>query len=237
MLAIDNFNSGLFSRGYDAAVDISITAERLKAAMEQRGIDQPKLAEMAGCTQGAISQILLGKTRRSRYLPDIADALGVSVNWLRGDPGAAKDPHPPEPPSDDRVAHIIRIDAAFAAGPGTNLDDPIEETSFELDMGYLRSLTSSPPHRVRVGPCDGDSMIPTIWPNDLLIFDLNQNRLVLQDKIWACRIYKAGAVKRLRKVEGDRVQVISDNPDHENQIVDAADIEIIGRVVGSLRRH
>lgn len=205
--------------------------------MAERSVDQAQLAEMAGCTQGAISQILLGKTRRSRYLPDIADALNVSVNWLRGDAGAAKEPYPAEPASDEKVARIIRIDAALAAGPGTNLDNPIEETLFELDMGYLRSITSSPPHRVRIGPCDGDSMVPTLWPNDLLIFDLNQNKLTLQDKIWACRIFKAGAVKRLRKIDGERVQVISDNPEHENQIVSVDDIEIIGRVIGSLRRH
>ena len=59
-------------------------AARLREAMAAKNVDQTQLAEAAGCTQGAISQILLGNTRRSRFLPDIARALGVSLDWLRG---------------------------------------------------------------------------------------------------------------------------------------------------------
>ena len=57
-------------------------AARLRKAMEERQFDQQQLAAAAGCTQGAISQILVGKTLRSRFLPQIALALGVSVEWL-----------------------------------------------------------------------------------------------------------------------------------------------------------
>ncbi|WP_260401498.1 helix-turn-helix domain-containing protein [Sphingobium wenxiniae] len=59
-------------------------ASRLRKAMADRQLDQQALAAAVGCTQGAISQILLGRTLRSRFLPDIATALGVDIEWLRG---------------------------------------------------------------------------------------------------------------------------------------------------------
>jgi len=64
---------------------MSTTAERLRQAMADVGLDQSAIARHIGVTQGAISLILLGKTTRSRYLPEIAQLLGVSLAWLRGE--------------------------------------------------------------------------------------------------------------------------------------------------------
>jgi transcriptional regulator with XRE-family HTH domain len=58
-------------------------------------MDQSELARQIGCTPGAISQILSGQTRRSKFLPEIAIVLGVSINWLLGE---ADEPNPPEWP-------------------------------------------------------------------------------------------------------------------------------------------
>lgn len=72
-------------------------AERLQDALNDRGWSQGKLARATGVTQGAISQILLGKTLRSKFLPDIADVLGVSLRWLVGE-DVPRDPTAPMPP-------------------------------------------------------------------------------------------------------------------------------------------
>ena len=91
MIAIAKYCDKQIGGYYHAGMRI----DRLQEAMDDAGLDQPALAEKAGCTQGAISQILLGNTKRSRYLPEIASALGVSLQWLRGesdnrDPGAPR---------------------------------------------------------------------------------------------------------------------------------------------------
>ncbi|QDC38388.1 helix-turn-helix domain-containing protein [Sphingobium fuliginis] len=86
--------SQLIFLGY--GIEMTILADRLRDAMGARNMDQKELADAAGCTQGAISQILVGKTQRSRFLPDIAAALGVELDWLRGltngDQGAPRAP-------------------------------------------------------------------------------------------------------------------------------------------------
>lgn len=182
----------------------------------------------------------------SKRAADFAAKLGVPIEWLlRGGPVptisrrevAAPAPDIAPTISDDASASIIRIDLNFSMGPGTNLDDHIEDGTFDFDINYLRSLTPTPAYRLRIGGSDGDSMIPTIMPGDLVIFDLNQNQLNMQDRIYACSVYGAGAVKRLRRVGKGKVEVISDNPTHGNQIVDEEDLRIFGRVVGSIRRH
>lgn len=63
---------------------MSVTSERLQSAMDEGRWNQAALARAIGVTQGAISAILLGNTQRSKYLPEIADALGISLAWLRG---------------------------------------------------------------------------------------------------------------------------------------------------------
>lgn len=63
---------------------VGIVGNRLREAMEAKGVDQTFLAKRVGVTQGAISQILNGKTRKSKHLPDIARELDVPLSWLMG---------------------------------------------------------------------------------------------------------------------------------------------------------
>lgn len=62
-----------------------MTAARLREAIIDAGVDQSELARRIGVTPGTINQIATGATQRSRYLPDIARELGVSLEWLKGE--------------------------------------------------------------------------------------------------------------------------------------------------------
>lgn len=66
------------------AYQYGMRVDRLEQAMEAKGYSQSSLAREIGATQGAIQQIISGRTKTSRLLPEIADALGVSVQWLKG---------------------------------------------------------------------------------------------------------------------------------------------------------
>ncbi len=136
------------------------------------------------------------------------------------------------------TAPVTRLDLSYSMGPGRDLDDSyIESEAFEFDLGFLRSMTITPPERLRIVDGIGDSMQPTLHDRDLLFVDVNQVNLNAQDRIWAIWLFGLGAVKRLRALDAEKVLVISDNPDVENQIVSRTDIIIHGRVVGSIKRH
>lgn len=57
-------------------------SDRVKAARKHAELTQSQLAEKVGIAQTAISQLESGKTLRSTYLLQIAEACGVSVMWL-----------------------------------------------------------------------------------------------------------------------------------------------------------
>ncbi len=136
------------------------------------------------------------------------------------------------------TAPVARLDLSYSMGPGRDLDDSyIESEAFEFDIGFLRGMTITPPERLRIVDGIGDSMQPTLHDRDLLFVDVNQVNLNAQDRIWAVWLFGLGAVKRLRAIDADKVMVISDNPDVENQIVNRTDIIIHGRVIGSIKRH
>jgi transcriptional regulator with XRE-family HTH domain len=58
--------------------------DRLKTAMQAKRINQSQLAATVGISQGAMWQIIEGRTKKSKHLPDIARALDVPVDWLLG---------------------------------------------------------------------------------------------------------------------------------------------------------
>lgn len=108
---------------------MNLTADRLIAAMEQRGLDQTDLAREVGATQGAISKIVQGKTANSRLIPKIAVVLGVPLGFLVGKTGDATDAGEVPLTSDERElvdliqtldpknrAALIQIARALASG-------------------------------------------------------------------------------------------------------------------------
>ncbi|HFQ5443035.1 TPA: LexA family protein [Vibrio vulnificus] len=57
-------------------------SERLNHAMRLTGVTQSELARRIGIKQQSVSQICSGKSVRSRYTMQIAEALCISANWL-----------------------------------------------------------------------------------------------------------------------------------------------------------
>ena len=130
------------------------------------------------------------------------------------------------------TAQIIRLDLSLPMGPGATVDDYVEEEPVTFDLGYIRTFTRTPPHRLRLAAGAGDSMFPTLVPNDLVWIDTTQNQLLHSDRIYAASINGGAAIKRLRPAAGGkRIIVISDNKTIEPYEVDAADVVIWGRVI------
>lgn len=61
--------------------DIKLS-DRITSIMKAQGFTQASLAKFVGVSQGTIWKIMTGKSQRSKYLPEIAKALGVSVSDL-----------------------------------------------------------------------------------------------------------------------------------------------------------
>jgi transcriptional regulator with XRE-family HTH domain len=62
--------------------DIPALADRLIYIRKIKGLTQADLAQLAGTSQQAIQQAETGKAQSPRYLPRLARALDIPVEWL-----------------------------------------------------------------------------------------------------------------------------------------------------------
>ncbi|MGO1079921.1 XRE family transcriptional regulator [Inquilinus sp. CA228] len=62
---------------------MSTIGHRVKLERERKGLSQTQLGERVGIRQQSIQLIEDGVTKRTRYVVDLAKALGVNPDWLR----------------------------------------------------------------------------------------------------------------------------------------------------------
>ena len=152
---------------------------------------------------------------------------------------------PPEQVDGEEVVRLLRQykkDRTVTANDG----DPIYDTEASAGDGSLAisetpegqmpaSQSMSAPGReiywVRVV---GDSMAGTLQKNTLIPILKLDDPVLRQDDIYLFRLEDAVQVKRLQRIEGNRLLVISDNPAYEDRTLsldDGYDFEILGRVL------
>ena len=94
---------------------VSGTSERIKEAMESRGIKQIELANTTGMSHSTISRYLSGKMEpKQPAISRLAQALDVTEMWLWG--YNVSQERPPEQKKNDELSRVIarlRKDPAF----------------------------------------------------------------------------------------------------------------------------
>lgn len=221
----------------------NVLAANIRKLRRDLGLNQAAFAALVGAGQPNVSKWEAGTyAPTGDSLAAMANLANVSFDDFKSRPlgSVASMSDQPRLKSVDsgETAPVTRLDLSYSMGPGADLDSSyVDGEAFEFDIGFLRSMTVTPPDRIRIVDGIGDSMQPTLHDRDLLFIDVNQRDLNAQDRIWAIWLFGLGAVKRLRAVGPDRVLVISDNPDVDNQEVSRTDILIHGRVIGSIKRH
>lgn len=234
-----------------------VDTEWLKARKKELGLTDQAISDALGRERSIANKILNGKLPFDmEHLDGFARVLKVSkllvlqrfgildeVDVVPIDtPGTATRVLPSDSTptwaitSGDGSIALRQIDLGFSMGDGSNIDDYVEEGTIDFDANLLRSITRSPPNRLFVARGEGDSMFPTLINNDIVVIDTLQTTLNLIDKVWAISLFGAGGIKRLRPIGEGKVEVISDNPAHKDQVVTAEDLRIMGRVIWVARR-
>jgi len=225
--------------------DLDLPHERLAWAREQAGFaDKADFARACNVNPTTYRAYESGQNGFAKYAALFAKRLGIAAEWLlEGGPtpvivrGDRAPDLPPIIKAEDGAVPLRHIDMNLAMGEGVTLDDYYEEGVFEFDAALLRQISRAPAQRLVVGRGIGDSMMPTIHDDAMVIFDTTQTELNNDDKIWAISLYGAASIKRLQVVGRGRVLVVSDNPIVPNKEVARDDIHILGRVIWSARKH
>lgn len=131
---------------------------------------------------------------------------------------------------------LPEIDVAYSMGAGTDIADYPVTRLVPFSRSWLDALTRSPTSKLFVARGEGDSMMPTILDQDIVIIDRSEQQLRSQDRIWAINYGGFGMIKRLRALPSGSLQINSDNPAVTPIEAFDGEAHIIGRVVGIVRR-
>ena len=192
-------------------------SERLKTAMDAAGINQAELARLCGVSAPSVNGWLSGKSKflRGENLLLAAKALNVSEQWLANGKGEMK----PGPVHEVRLApspdlssiRTVRLKlqagvSGFAVEPFDNSDVP----SIFFRNDWLRQREYDPANllALKIG---GMSMIPTIWPDDIVVVHIADTE-PKDGEVYAVNYEGEAVIKRMKRERGSW-WLSSDNAD------------------------
>lgn len=227
-------------RHHFGANDRVSRANNIAALREAKGWKRPQLAKLMGTSTQQVERLEKSQRRLTQdWIERAAAALDVepvAIFTTNVDALIQQMPERSAPSAgNDDTVEIVKLDLSLSMGPGTLIDDWVEETSYRFDPNLLRSITRSPAHRLRLVTGIGDSMYPTLTHGDYIVVDTTERQLARQDGIYWINLHGAAGLKRLRAAGRGKVLVKSDNPQVGDQEVDAEDLRIDGRAVWVMR--
>lgn len=200
---------------------MATTSERIRFAMDLRGLKQADLVEKTGISKGALSSYISGRyspKQNNIYL--ISKALSVNEAWLMG---ADVPMERIEIKGTKEIPVLGRVAAGIPINAITEIIDT-EEISEELaKTGDFFALKIK-----------GDSMEPRIVDGDVVIVK-QQEDAENGDTVIALVNGDDAVCKRLRKYR-DGLELISNNPAYapmffDKETIETKPVRIIGKVV------
>jgi transcriptional regulator with XRE-family HTH domain len=118
--------------------------KRIKTRREELELDQVELARRAGVSQPTLANLESGKNQRTKFLPELARALNVSVEWLDTGSGAKEtvrqmkvysgEQEDEEPRMDD----VIELLALFQQCSPRGRDNILDLARAAAKLGHVR---------------------------------------------------------------------------------------------------
>ncbi|MBS7833441.1 helix-turn-helix transcriptional regulator [Wohlfahrtiimonas chitiniclastica] len=202
-------------------------ADRINLLIDERKISQEILAHDVGISQAAISKICQGRTKRSRYLPQIANYFNVPEHWLLFGEEQFSSKAPTE--DDDDVLIPFYKDVQLSAGYGATELDDYEGRTIRFSRSMLREGNVSPKDAICV-TVKGDSMEPVFKNGSTVGIDLTHQKIIDGD-VYAINNDGLLQMKKLKHKTGSLITVESYNREEYPAFdVPLEQITVIGRV-------
>lgn len=220
-------------------------AKRTKDKRIALDLTQSELATLAGTTQQSIEQLESGKTKRPRFLPELANALHCDLSWLLDGEVVAKKTSniPPKnewqsvsewdhntPLNADEVEIPYFKNIELAAGDGCCTNEDYDGYKLRFSKSTLR----------RYGACVqnvicfsvyGDSMSPVIPNGSTVTVDTGNTRIV-DGGIYAIEQDTLFRIKLLYRQPGGKLIIRSYNKDEfPDENAELESVKIMGRII------
>lgn len=228
-------------------------SERLKSAMDEAGVSQAELARACGVKPPSIHGWLSGKSKflRGENLLSAARRLGVEQQWLATGVGPRRADEVmltetlttgqmySESTQDRDIVHIPQYLAGGAMGQSLILqgDQPgiIRHMAVTQEWAQKNLKAHTGLKNLCIVTGFGDSMKPLYNPGDPLIIDQGVKQCD-QDAVYFFRVGNEGFIKRLQRIPGEGIWVLSANKEYKDWLIKKdSDFEVFGRVMKAWR--
>jgi len=195
------------------------------------------LARAAGISPGSFGRYVNGAGKPTfDQIALICAASGVNANWLLTGEGPMMKGEGGETP--EGIITVPHLDVDVSAGDGTLVVTEDAKGGFPFQEAYFRKMIGHDPRLVVMVNVVGDSMYPTLAPNDVVAVLVTQNQEIV-DGLWVVRVNTSTLIKRIQVLPGQLINVKSDNPAYDafqlNMGEDQPDFSLVGRVVWAPR--
>lgn len=222
-------------------------SDRLRFAREKLNLSQQEVADAVGMKQPSYYQLEAGKSKRSRFINDIAKALKTDVDWLMHGEGKYEGLGEVQNEthivigrhSDYDLVQIKYLDIKASCGVGyANEDYPAAHTHiFTVEFLRENNLPIDGSGLVLMHACS-DSMGYTIPHGSLMLVDTNEREFdnFINNKVYVFKADSEMICKRAIRNLNGTVVLKSDNTDkilYPDQTIDRetfGQFEMFGRV-------
>jgi len=225
----------------------SETGRRISEARERRGWNRNQLAKASSLSWANLVRYEEGENEPSAgKLLRIAEALGVSADWLMGRKGAhetmaagpidvavrmSENIQGPGSVDESEFRAVPLVSDSIAAGRALIVDEEIEEYAL-IHISQVTGRTDLV--AVRVDRKMGRSMLPLIQPGAVVVID-RRDKAIAENGIYAVRDDSGGCTLKRLQWTPPRLWLVPENRDepvvHIDLNSDSPDDWILGRVV------
>lgn len=204
----------------------SMDAMWIRQELERVGATQAQLGEAIGLTSVQVNKILTG----------VRGIKAAEADRIRAFFGSETIDAPTRVDSGDEVPDGLSLVAVYdlsaSAGYGTLVEYETVAYKLAFPPDYLTKLTRSNPRNLAIISVNGESMLPTLKDDDIVMVDISK-RNIGYDGMFVIRHLGVVKVKRLRLLPDRQFKsLISDNAAvHPPEVWPAEEVEVIGRVI------
>lgn len=220
---------------------MSELSDRLKISMERSGKKAVDLSRATGVSPAAISKWLDGKTEKIKYVDAVkaAECLSVSVDWLMTGKGEIATKQEDE--EEEGYVTIRKFIGSASCGihglPSFDNVPGIEKITVK-DSWYKKYLSAYDPDDLFAVTASGDSMEPDISDGDFVFVEHWKPGSHLAEGIYFVCLDGDYFIKRLQRIGGGNLLLISSNVRYKDIRINADSQEeliIIGKEVFVLK--
>ena len=208
--------------------------EKISSLRKSMSLSRKAFSEKVGIAETKLYNIETGHQRADhKFIEILLNTLNVDANWLLNSALGIDD----NATNSSEFIPIKRYDIEVSAGDGSLADDAQAMGFYGFNRYWLKRK-SLDPNNLSIVIVTGNSMIPYLNDNDLVLVDHKQNQII-DGRTFVLRYNDSLYVKNLQMAPNNILHIVSANVEYPPIPIDlktnSDDIIIIGRVVASMR--